>query len=92
MTRMIFVQSARMCIQGPEDSIVEYSTWVNWIPCLQARLVDLGSEIRDREKRVILTTQLNASFRELAKVITTRTPDIGYYQFFVDLLIRERNI
>jgi len=29
--------------------------------------------------------QLNASFRELAKVITTRTPDIGYHELCADL-------
>ena len=56
-----------------------------------ARLKDLGAEVRDRDKRVALTTQMDASFRELANHHTMRSPDIEYHHLCADLLMGERN-
>ena len=56
-----------------------------------AQLNDMGAEVTGEDKRVIVTTQLNARFRELAKVFTTRTPDLEYHQLSADLLLGDRN-
>ena len=77
-----------LCCQGPE---IELTDFLGKLDANYACLKNLGAEVLDRDKRVALTTQMNASFRELAKHHTTRTPDIGSHQFCADLLLGEIN-
>ena len=77
-----------LCHQGPEDELTDF---LGKMDANNAQMKDLGAEVRDRDKRVALTTQMNALFRELAKHHTTRSPDIEYHQLCADLLMGERN-
>ena len=77
-----------LCHQGPEDKLTDC---LGKMVANYAQLKDLGAEVRDRDKRVALTTQMNASFRELVKPHTTRLPNIEYHQWCADLLMGERN-
>ena len=70
-----------LCRQGPEDELADF---LGKMDANYARLKDLGTEARDRDTRVALTTQMNASLRELAKHHTTRSPGTKYHQLCAD--------
>ena len=77
-----------LCHQGPEDKLTDF---LGKMDANYACLKDLGVEVRDRDKRVVLTTQMNALFRDFLKHYTTRSPDIEYHQLCADLLMGKRN-
>ena len=52
-----------------------------------SQLNDMGAQVPNEDKRVIITTQLNARFWELVKVFTTQTPDFENHKLCADLLI-----
>ena len=84
----IICMEQNLCHQGPEDKLTDC---LGKMVANYAQLKDLGAEVRDRDKRVALTTQMNASFRELVKHHTTRSPNIEYHQWCADLLMGEWN-
>ena len=54
-----------LCHQGPEDKLTDFFGKDGCQLCLFERL---RAEVRDRDRRVALTTQIHASFRELANL------------------------
>ena len=55
-----------LCRQGPEDKLTIFLGKMD-DRYAHFQLKDLEAEVRDRDKRVELTTQMNASLKELVK-------------------------
>ena len=52
-----------------------------------SQLKDMKAEVPNEDKRVMLCSQMNVCFKELAKAFTTRTPDITYQPLCAELLL-----